>query len=71
MNKLKMKVVSNYKEFLDELEKGNRKIAVTDEFFEWLKTEIGASFVNNRVKPPISTFYGVQVYKASDAKEGE
>ena len=63
------KVIRNYKEFLDELEKGKRKVNVTEEFYEWLKENIGNSATSNLPKGPIGMVYGIQVCKVEDNNE--
>ena len=56
-----MKRIDNHKDFLKELKKGNKRIGVTEEFYNWLKINIKETIANNDY-PPISLFGGVEVY---------
>ena len=56
-----MKIIDNHKDFLKELKKGNKRIGVTEEFYNWLKINIKETIANNDYLP-ISHFGGVEVY---------
>lgn len=59
-----MKTINNYKEFLDELEKGNKNIYVTDEFYDWLKHNVEVSYPNKEfMEVPITPFNSIRVYR--------
>ena len=60
-----MKIISNKEDFLKELKKGNRRIHVTEEFYNWLKTHIDTTNAND-IYPPISHMYGVEVCVKKD-----
>lgn len=64
-----MKPINNYVDFLNELEKGNKNICVTEEFYIWLKENIDYTYESNNVKGPIGVFSGVRVYR--EEKEDE
>ena len=56
-----MKQIDNHKDFLKELKKGNKKIGVTEEFYNWLKINIKETTTNSNY-PYINSFCGVEVY---------
>ena len=56
-----MNKIDNHKDFLKELKKGNKRIGVTEQFYNWLKENIKEATINNNF-PPINSFYGVEVY---------
>ena len=56
-----MKIIDNHKDFLKELKKGNKRIGVTEEFYNWLKINIKETIANNDYLP-ISPFGRVEVY---------
>lgn len=60
-----MKRIDNHKDFLKELKKGNRRIGVTEEFYNWLKTNIVEETTKSDY-PPISPFCGVEIYIEND-----
>ena len=60
-----MKIISNKELFLKELKKGNKTIDDTEEFYNWLRTHIDTTNVNN-IYPPISPMYGVEVCVKKD-----
>ena len=60
-----MKRIDNHKDFLKELKKGNKRIGVTEEFYNWLKVNIATTNTNSNY-PPISPFCGVEIYIETD-----
>jgi hypothetical protein len=61
---MKDKIVNSYVEFLDEMDKGKKEIKVTEEFFEWLRENIGESSLDNTPRRgPIGMFHGITVTK--------
>lgn len=56
-----MKRIDNHEDFLKELKKGNKRIGVTEEFYNWLKVNIRETTANSDYTP-ISPFNGVEVY---------
>lgn len=64
-----MKPINNYVDFLNELEKGNKNICVTDELYNWLKENIDCAYETYNAKGPITTYSGVKVYR--EEKENE
>ena len=56
-----MKRIDNHEDFLKELKKGNKRIGVTEEFYNWLKVNIRETTANSNY-PPINPFCGVEVY---------
>jgi len=60
---MEKKVIETYRGFLDELEKGNKRIEVTNELYNWLKENIGYSTSTDTPKGPIGIFHGVEVIK--------
>lgn len=61
----KKKAINNHKDFLKELKKGNKRVGVTEEFYNWLKTNIKETTTNSNY-PPIAPFYGVEIYIEKD-----
>ena len=45
-----MKRIDNHKDFLKELKKGNKRIGVTEEFYNWLKINIKETIANEMKK---------------------
>lgn len=66
---MKDKPINNYVDFLNELEKGNKNICVSDEFYNWLKENIEFAYTSRDVKGPIASFNSVRVYR--EEKEDE
>ena len=66
-----MKPINNYVDFLNELEKGNKNICVTEELYEWLKENIDCAYETNNVKGPITTFGGARVYREENEDENK
>ena len=60
--------INNYVDFLNELEKGNKDICVTDEFYSWLKENIEFTYTSRDAKGPIAAFNSVQVYREEKKK---
>lgn len=57
-------MIRTYKKFLEELDKGTKQIEVSADFYSWLKENVGFSdTVNDPKLGPISTVYGIKVYK--------
>ena len=61
--KEKVKVINNYVDFLNEMDKGIKNICVSDEFYEWLKENIDYTYVSRNPKGPVATYGGVSVYR--------
>ena len=57
-----MKPINSYVEFLDELDKGSKDVAVTEEFYEWLKENI-ANPIGNPRREITGAIYGIRVRK--------
>lgn len=57
--------IDNPKDFLKELRKGNKKIGVTEEFYNWLKANVKETTAKANF-PPINPFYGIEVYIEKD-----
>lgn len=58
-----MKIVTSYVGFLNALEARERKIGVTEEFYEWLNHSIRLTQVSGKKKDkPIASYSGMEIY---------
>lgn len=64
-----MKVISKYKDFVNELEKGVREIHVTEEFYEWLDANIKLKYVKDTRFGIVGTLFGARVIKEENGDE--
>lgn len=59
-----MKIVTSYVGFLNALEAREKKIGVTEEFYEWLNHSIKLTQVSGKKKNgPIASYSGMEIYK--------
>lgn len=58
----KKKAINNYVEFLNALDAGEKKIEVTEEFFEWLNDCIDLVRTHDGSNEPAATYNGIEIY---------
>lgn len=57
-----MKKINNYKEFLDEHEKKTKEVEVDEEFFEWLKHDVGFTVRRDTEDEVVGWCLGIAVH---------
>ena len=58
-----MKIVTSYVGFLNALDDREKKIGVTEEFYEWLNHSIRLTQVSGKKKDkPIASYSGMEIY---------
>lgn len=57
-----MKKISSYKEFLDMMEKKIKEVETDEEFFEWLRHEVGFSWRRDTNEEVVGMCLGITVH---------
>lgn len=57
-----MRLVTSFKEFLDEYDKGVKRVAITKDFYDWLKTDRMIDPVDAKHGDSLGSVYGVAIY---------